>query len=228
MREDKWVSQPPFSVFFHGLQVLNMPPTSLLDAGRNTKRYFRKDPTPCWFSLELLGVDATTPVRAALWKCRRSPSWSQERVSHSPVRFFLVYLVFCDGGCWMKPLKIGVPKIERNFLKLQSPMSLKCLFKRLPFQMCVWRKGPFVTERVTCSFTHQCEAAGMFTDWTSCSPLFFWPCAHILFVFQGGEGGKILHQTDQIINTFMLQEELKLPEGAEGASWRVKLHWTSW
>lgn len=77
-------------------------------------------------------------------------SWSQERESHSPVFLFLVYLVICDGQ-WMKPLKIGMGKIERN--------SWNCNLR--------WA-------------------------WSVLRSYFVW-------FFRGLVGGKILHQTDQIM-----------------------------
>lgn len=174
-----------------GLQVLNMPPTSLLDAGRNTKRYFRKVPSNlgdfrwknpwCWCYLLVL--------RAALRKCR-CDTILKPRESLTLLFVFSLFILFSVmvvvGRSPLKVLECQIHR-EKTSWNCKLPMSPEVSFWTTPVpNVCILRKGPFTTER----FTHQCEAAGMFTVWTSCRPLFFLPCAHILFVFSGGLWGK--------------------------------------
>ena len=81
--------------------------------------------------------------------------------------------------------------IERNFLKLQAPMSLKCLFKRLPFQMCVSGvKAPLLL-----NVSHVVLVLPISAKLLACSqfehlvvPYFFGLALIFCLFFQGGEG----------------------------------------
>ena len=204
-----------------------MPPTSLLDAGRNTKRYFRKVPSNlgdfhwkipwCWCdSTRVKGLPLENAGRNTILK-------PKERV------------MVVVGWSPLNVLEC-LNSSREIFWKLQAPiMSMKSVFfKRLPFQMCVsglvkapkcyWSSVSDVVLVLPISAKLlACSQIGHLVG-----PYFFLALrSYFVCFFRGVRGGKILHQTDQIINTFMLQEELKLPEGAEGASWRVQLHWTS-
>ena len=143
------------------------------------------------------------------------------RESHLSCLFFPCLSCFL----WWWLLDEALENWSAKDREMQSPMSMKCLLKRLPFQMGIWRKGPFATER----FTHQFEAAGMFTDWTSCSPLFFFALrSYFVCFFRGVVAGKSYIKLTKSSTRLCCRRNWSFPEGAEGASWRVKLQWTSW
>ena len=86
-------------------------------------------------------------------------------------------------------------------------------FLWLPFQMCIWRKHPFATQNTFLIGLYLAKL--LQTGHVFC-----------FFFFSGGvgEGGESYIKLTKTINRFvlpwgikMLQEELKLPEGAEGA-----------
>ena len=96
----------------------------------------------------------------------------------SLVCFFLVCLVFCDGGCWMKPLKIGVPKIEN--CNLQWAWSVFWNDSHSKWVSGV--KAPLLPNVLPISSKLlACSQIGHLVV-----PYFFLPCAHILFVFFRG------------------------------------------
>ncbi len=104
--------------FFSNAKVLNMPPTSLLDAGRNTKRYFRKDPSTLvsWIPKLMHFINRTREGPLEKVGKKHHPEAKRERDSPA----------FPCLSCFLGWSKIGAPKIERISWTSQSQMGRFC------------------------------------------------------------------------------------------------------